>query len=104
MRCAVAVISIAILSACTNLVTPSGSAATRWAALEKSRAAKANAGPGVGEKVICKDMKVMGSNFPKKVCSTPEEWDVFDQEAHASVDAYDKDRKAGNTQGAFENQ
>lgn len=53
---------------------------------------------------ICKRMAVMGSNFPKTVCSTAEEWAAFDKTTRESVDAYDKDRKAGNTQGAFENQ
>jgi hypothetical protein len=46
---------------------------------------------------ICKRMPVMGSNFPKTVCSTAEEWAAFDEAASESVDAYDKDRKAGNT-------
>jgi hypothetical protein len=45
----------------------------------------------------------MGSNFPQKVCSTQAEWDAFDKQAHESVDSYDQQRKAGNTQGAFEN-
>jgi hypothetical protein len=97
-----AAIAVTTLGGCSNLMTPSGSAATRWAALEKSRAALAN--PGSGERMICKDMTVMGSNFPKKVCSTQAEWDTFNTKAHESVDAYDKDRKAGNTQGSYENQ
>ena len=56
-----------------------------------------------GEEKICKNMRVMGSNMPKRVCSTQAEWDAFDKETRASVDAYDNDRKQGNTQGAFEN-
>ncbi len=52
---------------------------------------------------ICKRMPVMGSNFPKTVCSTAEEWAEFERETRESVDAYDKDRKPGNTQGSFEN-
>lgn len=51
---------------------------------------------------ICKRMPVMGSNFPKTVCSTAEEWAAFDEETRKSVEAYDNDRKSGNTQGAFE--
>jgi hypothetical protein len=52
---------------------------------------------------ICKRVPVMGSNFPTTVCSTAEEWAQFDRQTRESVDAYDKDRKQGNTQGAFEN-
>jgi hypothetical protein len=52
---------------------------------------------------ICKRMPVMGSNFPKTVCSSAEEWAAFEEQTRESVDAYDKDRKSGNTQGAFEN-
>ena len=59
---------------------------------------------GTSEKKICKRMPVMGSNFPKTVCSTAAEWAAMDEATRASVDAYDKDRKQGNTQGSFENQ
>jgi hypothetical protein len=52
---------------------------------------------------ICKRMPVMGSNFPKTVCSTAEEWAEFDRETRESVDAFDKDRRQGTTQGSFEN-
>jgi hypothetical protein len=48
-------------------------------------------------------MPVMGSNFPKTVCSTAEEWVAFDEANRSSVDSFDKDRRAGNTQGDFEN-
>jgi hypothetical protein len=94
--------AIVMLSGCSSLMTASGSAAKRWAALDEARAAKANAATGSGK--ICKDVKVMGSNFPQKVCSTQEEWDVFDKQTRESVDVYDQQRKQGNTQGAFENQ
>lgn len=56
-----------------------------------------------GQKKICKRMPVMGSNFPKTVCSTAEEWVAFDEANRSSVDSFDKDRRAGNTQGDFEN-
>lgn len=57
-----------------------------------------------GEKKICKTMPVMGSNFPKRVCSTATEWEKFDKETHQSVEDFDRDRKSGNTQGAFDGQ
>ncbi len=83
-------------------------AATAMAALSLSACATAPAGEN-GAVVadnsdkICKRMPVMGSNFPKTVCSTAEEWAAFDAATRESVDAYDKDRKSGNTQGSFEN-
>jgi hypothetical protein len=99
-RIVVILSAFTILGGCSSLVTPGGAAAKRWAALEETRAAKA---AGLADQQICKSMKVMGSNFPQKVCSTQAEWDAFDKQAHESVDSYDQQRKAGNTQGAFEN-
>jgi hypothetical protein len=48
-------------------------------------------------------MPVMGSNFPKRVCSTQAEWDKFNDETYKSVEDFDRDRKSGITQGSFEN-
>jgi hypothetical protein len=96
---AIALSGIVALSGCT-LLMPSGSAATRWAALEKSRAAKAT-GNGPDTR-ICKTMAVMGSNFPQKVCSTQAEWDAFDDETRASVDEFTAGRRSGNTDSALE--
>ena len=96
---AIAVAGVVALSGCT-LLTPSGSAATRWAALDKSRAAKAG-GSGADAR-ICKTMSVMGSNFPQKVCSTQAEWDAFDAETGASADEFTAGRRSGNTGSAFE--
>lgn len=98
-RVAIALAGLVAVSGCT-LITPSGSAATRWAALEKSRAAKA-AGGGADAR-ICKTMSVMGSNFPQKVCSTQAEWDAFDEETRASADEFTTGRRSGNTDSAFE--
>jgi hypothetical protein len=56
-----------------------------------------------GDKKICKSMPVMGSNFPKRVCSTQAEWDKFNDETYKSVEDFDRDRKSGITQGSFEN-
>lgn len=88
-----------LLGGCASLLTPSGSAATRWAALEKSRAAKA---AGTEQAKICKNMTVMGSNFPQKVCSTAEEWDAFNAKQLETADEFDRQRRAGNTDSAFE--
>jgi hypothetical protein len=93
---------VTALGGCANFLVPSGPAAERWDALEKARAAKQYAVVS-GEEPICKNMPVMGSNIPQKVCSTPAEWDEFDRQARESVDVFDKDRKQGNTQGIFEN-
>lgn len=102
-RIAIALLAVgagtATLGGCSNFLTASGSAATRWAALEKSRAAKA-AGGDAGK--ICKTMPVMGSNFPQKVCSAQAEWDAFDDETRQSVDDFDNQRRSGNTDSAFE--
>ena len=103
MRVAAIVIAACVVTGgCGHFLTPSGSAANRWAALEVARNARQQAAVS-GDGQICKSMPVMGSNMPKKVCSTKEEWDEFDQQMHESVDAFDKDRKQGNTQGTFEN-
>jgi hypothetical protein len=97
---AVALAGVLALSACSTLLTPSGSAATRWAKLEKSRAEAAK-GP-TGERKICKTMTTMGSNFPQKVCSTQAEWDAFDEQTRQSADEFDAGRRAGNTDSGFE--
>jgi len=96
---AAAVLGVVMLGGCASLLTPSGSAATRWANLEKARAAKA-AGTDVGK--ICKTMHVMGSNFPQKVCSTPEEWKAFDEQQDAANADLDRQRRSGATDSVFE--
>jgi hypothetical protein len=98
-RAAIAIAGLLAASACSSLLTPSGSAATRWAKLEKSRA-EAAAGGTVG--MICKNMVVMGSNFPQKVCSTQAEWDAFNEATRQSADEFDASRRAGNTDSGFE--
>lgn len=95
----VALAGVAMLGACSSLLTPSGSAATRWAALEKSRAAKA---AGMESTQICKTMSVMGSNFPQKVCSTQDEWDQFNEDQRQTVDEFDRGRRSGGTGDDFE--
>jgi len=94
-----ALTGVVVLSGCTSLLTPSGNAAARWAALENSRAAKA---AGVESNKICKTMPVMGSNFPQKVCSTQDEWDQFNAEQRQTADDFDRARRTGNTDSAFE--
>lgn len=96
---AIGLAGVFLLSGCGGFLTPSGGAATRWAALEKSRAAKAN-GAEAGK--ICKTMSVMGSNFPQKVCSTQAEWDAFNEQQRKTVDEFDAGRRAGNTDNPFE--
>lgn len=96
---AAALAGVLFLGGCASLLTPSGSAATRWAALEKSRAAKA---AGTEQTKICKNMTVMGSNFPQKVCSTAEEWDAFNAKQLETADEFDRQRRAGATDSAFE--
>ncbi|MFT3725061.1 MAG: hypothetical protein QM773_15935 [Hyphomonadaceae bacterium] len=96
------VAGLVALSGCANLLTASGSAATRWANLEKSRAAKAAGHTDEGK--ICKSMMVMGSNFPQKVCSTQSEWDTFNEQQRKTAEEFDANRRAGNTDSAFERQ
>ena len=47
-------------------------------------------------------MTVMGSNFPQKVCSTAEEWEAFDEQQLKTAEEFDRQRRAGNTDSAFE--
>jgi hypothetical protein len=67
MRLAAIVVAAAIMtSGCATLLTPAGSAADRWEAIEKVRALRlADAG---GQPRICKEMPIMGSNLPQKIC------------------------------------
>ena len=90
---AVALSGVFMLSGCASLLTPSGSAATRWANLEESRAAKA---AGMESNQICKTLNVTGSNFPQQVCSTQDDWDQFNAEQRQAVDELDRARRAGN--------
>ncbi len=94
-----AIVGSVSLTGCTTLITPSGSAATRWAALDKSRAAKAR---GLADTRICKSMKTTGSNFPQKVCSTQAQWDAFAEEARKSAEEFGTGRRAGNLGDRFE--
>lgn len=87
MRITAPILGAVLLVACTTAANPDATGMS--AAAEDGK--------------ICKRMPVMGSNFPKTVCSTAEEWAAFEAQTRESVDAYDRDRKAGNTQGAFEN-
>jgi hypothetical protein len=93
-------LTVSMLSGCSSLLTPSGSAAARWERLDKQRAAKA---AGVASNQICKTMNVMGSNFPQKVCSTREEWDAFEAEQLKTAEEFDRGRRSGNAGADFEN-
>lgn len=95
----IAVLGVVMLGGCATLLTPSGSAAARWAALDKSRAAEA---AGVQEEQICKRMSVIGSNLPQKVCSTKAEWDEFDRQQQAQSDDFNRARLLGDTGSTFE--
>ena len=93
-----------MLTACTTAAETAPRTATRAAPVQVAASGPAAAPQDASEEKICKRMTVMGSNFPKKVCSTAAEWEAMNAATRASVDAYDKDRKQGNTQGSFENQ
>ncbi|MDP3737614.1 MAG: hypothetical protein Q8R02_09505 [Hyphomonadaceae bacterium] len=93
-----------MLPACTTAAETAPRTTTQTAPAQVAASGPAVALQDASEKKICKRMAVMGSNFPKTVCSTAAEWAAMNAAAHESVDAYDKDRKQGNTQGSFENQ
>ena len=80
-------------------MTPVGSAAARWAKLEKARADKAS---GAETSRICETMTQTGSNFLQKVCSTQSEWDEFDRQAMQSAEEFDAARRSGVTETPFE--
>ncbi len=100
MRIVFGVMIAVIVGACATPNLASSSAPAN----ETAKVGVQLASTEAGEKKICRSMPVMGSNFPKRVCSTQAEWEAFDERSRESVDAYDKDRKAGNTQGGFESQ
>lgn len=93
---ALAVGSLVLLAGCSNFMTPGGAAAARWAALEKTRAAKV-AGLTDADR-ICKVMPVTGSNMPKKVCSTQAEWETVERQQRESAEQFNADLRnnAGN--------
>jgi hypothetical protein len=80
------------LGACSFL-NPSGSAATRWANLEKSRAAKAD--PAASGQQVCRSIKPTGSNVPQRVCSTQAEWEAVDAQALENAEDFSRDIRAG---------
>lgn len=86
---AIAAGSLVLLGGCSNFLNPGGAAAARWAALDKSRAAKL-AGDTNAEK-ICKTMPVTGSNMPKKICSTQAEWELVEREQRDASEKFQSD-------------
>jgi hypothetical protein len=93
-----------MLTACTTAAETAPRTATQAAPAQVAASGPAAAPKDASEEKICKRMVVMGSNFPKRVCSTAAEWAAMDAATRTSVDAFDKDRRQGNTQGSFENQ
>lgn len=77
-----------------GFLKPGGSAETRWANLEKTRAAKAN--PQAGQEQICRSLKVTGSNLPQRVCSTQAEWDAADAQARTDAETFNREMRSGN--------
>lgn len=55
-----------------------GDTASAASAAATPAAAEAPAAP----KKICRNMDVLGSKIPKRVCATPEEWTTFGNRAH----------------------
>jgi len=80
-------------SACSFL-NPSGSAASRWANLEKTRAMKAD--PQLAAKQVCKSMKITGSNLPTRVCSTQAEWDAREELERQAAEDFNTRMRDGN--------
>ena len=42
-------------------------------------------------KKTCKQMKVMGSNFPRRQCMTAAEWAAYEQEGKQQVESFERD-------------
>lgn len=84
------------LGACSFL-NPGGSAAARWANLEKARAAKANPAPAGSQ--VCRSIKPTGSNVPQRVCSTQAEWDVVDAQARENAEEFSDDVRSSGAAG-----
>ncbi len=81
-----------------GLLNASGSAATRWAALDKARAEKANPTTSADASRVCRTMNATGSNVPKRVCSTQTEWDATDAQNRADTEDLNREMRSGNAE------
>jgi hypothetical protein len=101
---AATVVGFALLGGCGGFLNASGGAATRWAAIEDAREAKAIAAadPTASVGKICKSMTATGTIMPQRVCSTQAEWDAFDAETGKSADIFNQLRNSGTVEPATE--
>lgn len=90
------VLAGAVSASGCGILNASGSAATRWAAIERARAEKANPSMGADAARICKTMPVTGSTLPKRVCSTQAEWDAADAQNRAAAEDFNREMRSGN--------
>ena len=81
-----------------GILNASGSAATRWAAIDRARAEKANPSMSADAAKICKTMPVTGSTLPKRVCSTQAEWDAADAQNRAAAEDFNREMRSGNAE------
>jgi hypothetical protein len=51
------------------------------------------------EKKTCKRTMIMGSNVPKNVCHTKEEWAALDKQGREDVEEFDRARRETTTTG-----
>jgi hypothetical protein len=51
----------------------------------------ATAATPAADNKICKQMRVMGSNYPRRQCLTAAEWAQYDKEGQEQVETFERD-------------
>jgi tellurite resistance protein len=69
------------------------------AACATSAPSDGNATASAAEKKTCKRTMVMGSNVPKNVCHTEEEWAAINKQGREDVEEFDRARREVTTTG-----
>jgi hypothetical protein len=69
------------------------------AACATSAPSDGDSAAGAAEKKTCKRTMVMGSNVPKNVCHTAEEWAAIDKQGREDVEEFDRARREVTTTG-----
>lgn len=69
------------------------------AACATSAPGDGNSAASAAEKKSCKRTMVTGSNVPKNICHTEEEWAAIDKQGREDVEEFDRARREVTTTG-----
>ena len=82
------------IGACASVENES---ATPDRVVATAAAAPAAAPANADSKKTCKQMKVMGSNFPRRQCMTAEEWAQYNKQGEEQVETFQRDIQNSGT-------